>query len=75
MCLGFAAGWIGLWAVFGHANSVAIAAVMAVALAVHLFVVFYEEPTPRKKFGADYEEYCRNVRRWRTRVRGWDNAQ
>jgi hypothetical protein len=30
----------------------------------HLFVVFYEEPTLRKKFGADYEEYCRNVRRW-----------
>jgi protein-S-isoprenylcysteine O-methyltransferase Ste14 len=36
------------------------------------FVVFYEEPTLRKKFGAEYEEYCRNVRRWRPRVRGWD---
>jgi hypothetical protein len=35
---------------------VAIAAVVAVALAVHLFVVFYEEPTLRKKFGAEYEE-------------------
>lgn len=22
------------------------------------------EPTLRKKFGAEYEEYCRNVRRW-----------
>ena len=66
---GFAAGWIGLWVVFGHADPVAIAAVVAVALAVHLFVVFYEEPTLRGKFGADYEEYCRNVDRWWPRVR------
>jgi len=38
MYLGFAVGWIGLWAVFGHANRVVIAAVAAVALAGHLFV-------------------------------------
>src|ERR1017187_10156674 len=44
MYLGFAAVWIGRWVVFGHANPMAIAAVMAVALGVHLFVVFYEEP-------------------------------
>jgi len=54
MYVGFAAGWIGLWVVLGHANPVAIAALAAVALGVHLFVVFYEEPTLRKKFGADY---------------------
>ena len=66
---------IGLWVVFGHANPVAIAAVVAVALAVHLFVVFYEEPTLRRKFGAEYEEYCRNVRRWWPRVRGWDTPK
>lgn len=41
----------------------AIAAVAAVALGVHLFVVFYEEATLRKKFGAEYEEHCRSVRR------------
>ncbi len=57
MYVGFAAGWIGLWIVFGHPNPVAIAAVAAVALAIHLFVLFYEEPTLRKKFGAEYEEY------------------
>src|ERR1700728_32570 len=45
MYVGFAAGWIGLWIVFGHANTAAIATVTAVALGVHLFVVFYEEPT------------------------------
>jgi hypothetical protein len=32
MYVGFAAGWIGLWVVFSHANAVAIAAVAAVAL-------------------------------------------
>jgi protein-S-isoprenylcysteine O-methyltransferase Ste14 len=38
-------------------------AVAAVALGVHLFVVLYEEPTLRNKFGTDYEEYCANVNR------------
>lgn len=75
MYLGFAAGWIGLWVVFGHADPAAIAMVVAVALGVHLFVVSYEEPTLRGKFGADYEEYCRNVDRWWPRVRGWDKPQ
>jgi len=68
MYLGFAGGWVGLWVVFGHANLMAIAGVAAVALCVHLFVVFYEEPTLRQKFGADYEEYCRNVDRWWPRI-------
>jgi protein-S-isoprenylcysteine O-methyltransferase Ste14 len=75
MYLGFAVGWIGLWVVFGHANPVAITAAAAVVLGLRLFVVFYEEPTLRKKFGADYDEYCQNVRRWRPRVRGWDKPQ
>jgi protein-S-isoprenylcysteine O-methyltransferase Ste14 len=75
MYLGFAAGWIGLWAVFGGANPVTIASVAAVALGVHLFVVFYEEPTLRKKFKVDYIDYCRNVHRWWPRARGWDKLQ
>lgn len=35
----------------------------------HLFVVLYEERTLRKKFGAAYEQYCRDVPRWLPRVR------
>jgi protein-S-isoprenylcysteine O-methyltransferase Ste14 len=31
---------------------------------LHLLVVFYEEPALRRAFGADYEEYCRKVKRW-----------
>jgi len=75
MYLGFAAGWIGLWIVFGQANPAVIAAVAVVALGVHLFVIFYEEPTLRGKFGADYIEYCRNVSRWRLRLHAWDKPQ
>jgi protein-S-isoprenylcysteine O-methyltransferase Ste14 len=71
MYVGFAAGWIGLWIVFGRANVAVIAAVAAVGLGIHLFVVFYEEPTLRGKFGEDYREYCRNVRRWWPRLRAW----
>jgi len=29
-----------------------------------LFVMVYEEPILRKKFGAEYEAYCRRVPRW-----------
>ncbi len=30
----------------------------------HLFVRLYEEPTLRRLFGAEYEAYCRCVKRW-----------
>ncbi|HWZ82402.1 MAG TPA: isoprenylcysteine carboxylmethyltransferase family protein [Terriglobales bacterium] len=73
MYVGFAAGWIGLWMVFGHADPRLIAAATVVALAIHLFVLLYEEPTLRKKFGDDYLEYCRNVRRWWPRARPWNS--
>ena|SRR5207245_4422727 len=37
---------------------------MLAAVGCHLFVVLYEEPTLRRRFGAEYEMYQRNVRRW-----------
>ena len=30
----------------------------------YLFVLLYEEPTLRRLFGSQYEEYCRKVPRW-----------
>jgi protein-S-isoprenylcysteine O-methyltransferase Ste14 len=33
-------------------------------LIVHLFVVFYEEPTLQRTFGDDYQAYRRRVGRW-----------
>ena len=41
----------------------------AVALAFHLFVVLYEEPHLRRKFGSDFEDYRRRVPRWLPRRR------
>ena len=42
---------------------------LIVAIAFHLFVVLYEEPTLRRQFGAQYEAYCRAVPRWLPRRR------
>jgi len=42
-----------------------------VVLGVALFVRLYEEPTLRRMFGAEYEEYCRNVPRWIPRMHPW----
>jgi protein-S-isoprenylcysteine O-methyltransferase Ste14 len=36
------------------------------------FVMLYEEPTLRGAFGAEYEEYRKNVRRWVPRLRPWN---
>jgi len=74
MYVGFFAGWIGLWIVFGRANWAVIAGAIAVVLGVSLFVQLYEEPTLRKTFGVDYEEYCRNVHRWLPRLHPWEKA-
>ena len=72
MYLGFFIGWIGLWVVFGRANLATIAVACAVILGVALFVLLYEEPTLRKVFGAEYEEYCKNVHRWVPRMHTWE---
>jgi len=39
-------------------------------VAVVAFVRLYEEPTLRRRFGAEYEEYCRAVPGWWPRLRG-----
>ena len=37
---------------------------LLVFIGFYTFVVFYEEPTLKGKFGASYEEYLRRVPRW-----------
>jgi protein-S-isoprenylcysteine O-methyltransferase Ste14 len=37
-------------------------------LVTHLFVIVYEEPALRRTFGAEYDAYCREVRRWRPKL-------
>src|ERR1700758_1504089 len=72
MYVGFFVGWAGLWVVCGRANWFAIGVAAAVVLGTALFVRLYEEPTLRKMFGAEYEEYCRNVPRWLPRLQPWE---
>jgi len=61
--------YIGVFSVlFGEAilfHSLLLLGFMLLAgIAVHLFVVFYEEPTLRHQFGESYETYLRTVPRW-----------
>ncbi|HKN77245.1 MAG TPA: isoprenylcysteine carboxylmethyltransferase family protein [Candidatus Acidoferrum sp.] len=72
MYVGFFVGWVSLWVIFGRANFTALTLVCGTMVGVALFVQFYEEPTLRRLFGADYEEYCRNVPRWIPRLRAWN---
>ncbi len=71
MYLGFFLGWFGLWILFGQANLISLWILLALVAVVILFVRFYEEPTLRRTFGGDYDEYCRNVSPWVPRVRAW----
>jgi protein-S-isoprenylcysteine O-methyltransferase Ste14 len=48
--------WFGSVAILWHA--------LAVALLFHLFVIYYEEPTLRRKFGESYAQYSKSVPRW-----------
>ena len=52
--------WFGYWALL-------IYTVFAF-IGVHLFVVLYEEPTLKGKFGAAYVEYLKRVPRWIPKV-------
>ena len=47
---------------FGSTALLVYAAVMAIT--VHLFVVGYEEPTLRRRFGTSYAAYAQSVSRW-----------
>ena len=49
------------WWLFGWAA--------VVLVAFHLFAIAYEEPTLRRSFGDEYEEYCRATPRWLPRWR------
>lgn len=51
---------------FGSPRVLAYAGVLLVAF--HVFVVLYEEPNLRGRFGVEYDAYCRQVPRW---IPGW----
>jgi protein-S-isoprenylcysteine O-methyltransferase Ste14 len=39
-----------------------------------VYIPVLEEPQLRQRFGGDYDEYCRHVRRFIPRLRPWDPA-
>ena len=69
MYLAVAATIVGQALVLGQPVLLAYAAVFGVA--VFVFVRWYEEPTLRRQFGDQYEEYQRAVPGWWPRLRPW----
>jgi protein-S-isoprenylcysteine O-methyltransferase Ste14 len=57
--------------IFGRANRASLTIALIAVVGLALFVRLYEEPALRKKFGADYDEYCKNVPRWFPRMSPW----
>ena len=57
---------VGQGLLFGRGALLGYAVLLA--LGFHAFVVLYEEPTLRRRFGAEYEAYCRRVPRWWPRL-------
>jgi len=51
------------WAVLFRSPEILLYGI-GVALMFHLVVLAIEEPSLRRLFGDEYEEYCRSVRRW-----------
>ena len=53
-------------ALYYHAMHIAVYGCIMLTIA-YVFVVLYEEPHLRRRFGAQYEGYCRRVPRWLVR--------
>jgi protein-S-isoprenylcysteine O-methyltransferase Ste14 len=62
MYIGAGFALIGAALVYGSMSLLSYTAILFPAS--HIFIIFYEEPTLRRTFGDDYEDYCRKVKRW-----------
>lgn len=45
---------------------------LAVSAVFHFYVVKYEEPQLKEKFGKQYENYCKYVNRWMPHTKPWN---
>jgi protein-S-isoprenylcysteine O-methyltransferase Ste14 len=72
MYIGVVAVIVGQALVLGRLELLAYGAVVWVLF--HTFVVFYEEPTLARRFGASYATYRAHVHRWLPRVHPWRGA-
>ncbi len=48
---------------------------VAVWVGFHLFILIYEEPTLRNRYGHGYQEFCEHVPRWIPRLRPWRRGE
>jgi protein-S-isoprenylcysteine O-methyltransferase Ste14 len=69
MYVAVAAAIFGQALVFGNRTLLVYGAF--VCLCFHLFVIAYEEPSLRARFGAEYSEFCAAVPRWIPRLSPW----
>lgn len=53
--------WFGYWALLIYT--------LFSFIGVHAFIIYYEEPTLKRKFGAAYDDYCQRVPRWIPRLK------
>lgn len=72
MYVGFFLAVIGEAIAFPHLTLFMLVLLAALFIATTLFIAFYEEPTLRRLFGAEFEHYCANVRRWIPRLTPFD---
>jgi protein-S-isoprenylcysteine O-methyltransferase Ste14 len=72
MYFGVALFGVGEWLLWGSDPKGALAYAAVFAIAVTLFVIFYEEPALGRKFPDDYPAYSQNVPRFLPRLRPWD---
>lgn len=75
MYVGMGFVFIGEAIVFPHITTLMLAMTAILLVVITVFVMRVEEPTLRRMFGADYEDYCRHVRRWIPRLTPFDKAR
>lgn len=62
-------GWLLIGLALGLRLTGLLALLAPATVAVHLYIVYHEEPILRQRFGAAFEDYCRRVPRWIPRWR------
>lgn len=61
---------LGQGLLFGSGSTLLYAACVWIGFTA--FVIFYEEPTLRGRYGEQYTRYCRHVHRWIPRLTPWN---
>ena len=59
---------------FPHLTRMLVLLMPALWVVTTALIVLYEERVLRRTFGAEYEEYCRQVRRWVPRSTPFDKV-